>query len=727
MREMATYNVAAPSDSSILLCTLGASWAVIPEVLCWLAPDIVDLYANHPERSTLDAMRSDYALPRPAELWVATTDGAAACRSVSELIEWWHALREPLPLRIWQAAETSELGSQLECGRMRELTLRMALLADAYVRPRGKLVMSLAGGRKTMSADLQFAATTFGASAWIHVVGPEPMPEALRAARKETFLAPLPVALAHAISPVIVGSGTRSELLELERDGARIDTAACPLPLPPSGIPLQWSAQPGETSLAEALAARQRDSGRLMGNFLARLESSDPYENWHSLYRLSPALIEQLRSTVLDDSSRPALERLPKADLHRHLGGCLDINDQRRVAEAVWGAAPSADRDAAWRVVGPMLQADNPWPLDWPHRIKGHSRAAASAALLLNASTERLQQELYGVTEPRVALCKSSPLGFAAYERPGELSGSALLVNPAAITPYADAIVAQARSEGIEYLEVRGSPHKYRPLAPDAFLAEFKEALRAAGARTAASDLPGQGPRIGFIWIIDRRQPELIEGVVWSAVRARERLPGFLLGLDVAGDEGTQSPEQFARHFAPAFEACMPITIHAGEGEPAENIWQAAYHLHADRVGHGLSLVSHPELAQRFRNRGVLLELCPSSNREVVGFRDPSFPASEGRPEYPLQTFVKQGLPLTLCTDNPGISRTTLAGEFVAASRMSRAGLSWWDALAIARQAFLYAFTDAAERDEVRQAAERTVYEFFTDGQFGASVPGTRI
>ncbi|MCX7212138.1 MAG: hypothetical protein NTW53_05525 [Burkholderiales bacterium] len=727
MRKTATQDVPAAAGRSILLCTLGASWAVIPEVLCWLAPDIVDLYANHPERRALDAMRADHGLLRPTELWVATTDGSTACRSVSELIGWWRALQEPLPLRIWQAANTSELGSHQECGRMRELTLRMALLADGFAQPPGQLVMSLAGGRKTMSADLQDAAATFGASAWIHVIGPEPLPPELRAARADTFLAPLPATLAKAISPVIVGSGIRSELLELERDGVRIETISFPLPLPPAGNALRWSVQPGTPLLADALIERQRDSGRLMGNFLARLESSDPYENWHSLYRLSPALIEKLRGTILDERSRPALERLPKADLHRHLGGCLDITEQRRVAQAIWDATSSADRDVAWRVAAPMLDADDPWPLDWPRRIEGAGRAVVSAVLLLNASAERLQRELYEATEPRVALCKSSPLGFAAYERPGELSGSALLVHPAAIAPYADAIVSQARREGIEYLEIRGSPHKYRPLAPETFLADFKEALRTAGARTDTAEAPGRSPRIGFIWIIDRRQPMLMEGVVASAVRARERFPGFLLGLDVAGDEGTQAPEQLARHFAPAFAACMPITIHAGEGEPAENIWQAAYHLHADRVGHGLSLAGHPELAQRFRNRGVLLELCPSSNREVVGYHDYAFPASEGQPQYPLQQFIKQGLPLTLCTDNPGISRTTLAGEFVAASRMSSTGLSWWDALAISRQAFLYAFTDAAERDEIRRTAERAVYKFFTDASFGAALPGARI
>lgn len=158
----------------------------------------------------------------------------------------------------------------------------------------------------------------------------------------------------------------------------------------------------------------------------------------------------------------------------------------------------------------------------------------------------------------------------------------------------------------------------------------------------------------------------------------------------------------------------MPVTIHAGEGERAENIWQAAYHLHADRIGHGLTLVDRPDLAQRFRDRGIALELCPSSNREVVGFQDPVFEASADCPVYPLQKFMQAGLPFALCTDNPGISRTTLADEYLAAARMSPDGLRLWEALAISRQAFTHAFVPAAEREALRRAVEQELFSLLS-------------
>lgn len=99
--------------------------------------------------------------------------------------------------------------------------------------------------------------------------------------------------------------------------------------------------------------------------------------------------------------------------------------------------------------------------------------------------------------------------------------------------------------------------------------------MRAAGNGSDA-------PRFGFVWILDRRQRATTAQIVAQAVRSHGALGGFLLGLDLAGADGTQRPEELAAHFTVAFRDCLRITIHAGEGEPAENIWQAAYYLLAE-------------------------------------------------------------------------------------------------------------------------------------------------
>lgn len=638
-----------------------------------------------------------------------------------------------MPLRIWTAAGTDQLANQAECDHIRELTLRVVLLASEQVGT-GKLVLSLAGGRKTMSADLQSAGTVFGAHAWLHVVSPEPAPgmlfartDAERTAQPCLFAAPLAAELAQALTPLVAGAGQRNELLDIALDGRCVTSAAFPLPLAEPGCPCAW-AQPHDAvmhsgSLHQDLMRRQRESSQLLGNFLAGIAHAEHHENWRSLYRLPPAQISALRSTRLDAQHYDWLTQLPKADLHRHIGGCLSLADQQAVARAIASSAGLEKSNEKWLPrslnVREMLSKTE-WPWDWPELLHGPHRALDTTWLLLHASPAQLDFNLYEVTEPRIAL-KSDPRGFAAYERPGELSGSALLSHPAAIAPYARAVVAQARAEGLTYLELRGSPHKYRPEDPAGFLGNLRAALLEAGAQVQpqaheATDHESRSPalRIGFTWILGRRQRTQLPHVLQQAVAAHGQLDGFLLGLDLAGDEGTHNPAALAPDFLRAFANCLPITIHAGEGESAENIWQAAYHLHADRIGHGLTLAQHPKLAARFRNRGIALELCPTSNREVVGFADPAYPASMHLPVYPLREFIDLGLPITLCTDNPGISRTTLAGEYLAAARMTPGTLTLWECLALMRQAFVHAFLPSAERELLIKQSDEQVFAIMT-------------
>ncbi len=705
----------ATTPRNILLCTLGASWAVVPEIFGWLAPDTLDLFAHHPQRVALDALRVQHGLQPPDELWICTTEGAQTQVSLQLLNDWWQRLGVPLPLRIWSAAGTDQLATQAECDHIRELTLRVVLRATEHVGAAGQLVLSLAGGRKTMSADLQSAGTLFGARAWLHVVGPEPLHPVLRAASPQTLAAPLTSDVAAAITPLVAGTGQRNELLDIALDGRCVTSAAFPLPLATPGQPCAWPLPTQGATLHHELERRQRESSQLLGNFLAQVARSEHYENWRSLYRLPPAQIARLRGTAFTPVHAGWLAALPKADLHRHLGGCLDVSAQSRVARAIWSSLDDETRRLRMQDVRELLSTHE-WPWDWPRRLHGAHRPSLAAALLLHASQSQLQHNLFDATEPRLAL-KNTERGFAAYERPGELSGSALLSHPAAIAPYAQAIVEQARAEGLAYLELRGSPHKYRPRDPAGFLRELRDALRTAGARVAAEGAAASGaptaamtPRIGFVWILDRRHRDSLAAVVERAVAARPGLDGFLLGLDLAGDEGTHNPADLAPGFVSAFAECIPLTIHAGEGENAENIWQAAYHLHADRIGHGLTLAQHPQLLARFRDRGICLELCPSSNREVVGFRDPACPVSEGLPCYPLRQFLDSGLPLTLCTDNPGISRTTLTGEYLAAARMTDGGLTLWECLALVRQAFVHAFLPSAQRDALLKTVDQNIF-----------------
>jgi adenosine deaminase len=79
---------------------------------------------------------------------------------------------------------------------------------------------------------------------------------------------------------------------------------------------------------------------------------------------------------------------------------------------------------------------------------------------------------------------------------------------------------------------------------------------------------------------------------------------------------------------------------------------------------------------------------------------------------------MEAGLPLTLCTDNPGISRTTLPDEYLTASRIVPGGLSMWEALAMMRQAFERSFLPAPVRTALMQSADVEVARIIGEGEW---------
>jgi adenosine deaminase len=226
-----------PAARHILLCTLGGSWAVIPEVFGFLDPVRLPLYREHPDRAGLDRLRKAAGLLPPEEIWVGTTRGEATTRSLEALWRWAALLPGGPALRVWQAEDTDELASQAECDRFRELLLRICLLAQDKAGS-GQVVLSLAGGRKTMSADLQWAGSVLGCQALIHVVGLR-LPEALNKPTPELMSAALPPELACCLAPLVTGEGRRSELLDVDLDGAGpVAAPRFPVPL---AVRLRWS------------------------------------------------------------------------------------------------------------------------------------------------------------------------------------------------------------------------------------------------------------------------------------------------------------------------------------------------------------------------------------------------------------------------------------------------------------------------------------------------------
>ncbi len=160
--------------------------------------------------------------------------------------------------------------------------------------------------------------------------------------------------------------------------------------------------------------------------------------------------------------------------------------------------------------------------------------------------------------------------------------------------------------------------------------------------------------KVGLIASVNRHEsPELAEQVAWLAT---EHIKNGLTGLDLAGNEAEFKSDPFHGIFKEAKQAGLHITIHAGEWGPADNVRDAIENLGAERIGHGVRVLENEYATALARERGTIFEVCVTSNYQsgVV----------KSLPAHPLPRMFEAGLKVTVNTDDPSVSRITLAHEY---------------------------------------------------------------
>lgn len=165
--------------------------------------------------------------------------------------------------------------------------------------------------------------------------------------------------------------------------------------------------------------------------------------------------------------------------------------------------------------------------------------------------------------------------------------------------------------------------------------------------------------------------------------------PDGLVSFGLGGPEIGVPREQFAPHFRAARAEGLHSVPHAGESTGPETIWDALTHLGAERIGHGIAAASDPRLMAHLAERGIPLEVCPTSN--VCTRAVPTLA------EHPLPTLVAAGVPVTINSDDPPMFSTTLSHEYEVAAQLlelDRAGVT-----ELARAAARASFQDEQGRE----------------------------
>jgi adenosine deaminase len=294
------------------------------------------------------------------------------------------------------------------------------------------------------------------------------------------------------------------------------------------------------------------------------------------------------------------LRALPKVDLHRHLEGAIRLST----------------------IIDIYREAGEPLPANAPEEL-------APAALVLQPM-ESLEEVLSFFRIAQGALRSYEAIERISYEAGVDLA-----------------------TDNVCLAELRFSPDfMCRPAHLD-WDGAMEAVLSGLERARSQHDLA-----IGLIAIVSRSYgKESARRTVEFALRHREHLVGF----DLADDELAWPAREFVEVLRPLHHAGLPLTAHYGESGGPEYPKEAMELLDVRRLGHGVSVARSPEVTRLAIERGVVLEMCPTSN-----LRTRAVPSIE---EHPARRLLHAGARVTINTDDPGLFGIDLTHELDVARR----------------------------------------------------------
>jgi adenosine deaminase len=212
--------------------------------------------------------------------------------------------------------------------------------------------------------------------------------------------------------------------------------------------------------------------------------------------------------------------------------------------------------------------------------------------------------------------------------------------------------VEDAAADNIRYMELRFTPPALSNILRCAYadvIGWVSEAVTKAAAAT--------GTQVRLIVSVNRHEPvATAEQVLEAALAYRGQ---GVVAFDLAGNERDYPATPFAPVFQRARAEGLRVTVHAGEWAGAESVREAVERLGAERIGHGIRSVDDPALLDWLARRGVVLEICPTSNLHSG--------AVASWEAHPLVALNHGPLPVTINTDDPLVSDIRLTDEYQVA------------------------------------------------------------
>ncbi|EKN63724.1 adenosine deaminase [Neobacillus bataviensis LMG 21833] len=204
-----------------------------------------------------------------------------------------------------------------------------------------------------------------------------------------------------------------------------------------------------------------------------------------------------------------------------------------------------------------------------------------------------------------------------------------------------------AAQENVKYMEVRFAPllHTAKGLDVEEIIQSVLDGMKDAENRY---EIKGNV-------ILSCMRTMSAESAFDVVEKGRKFLGKGVAAIDLCASEEEGFCGKFIEPIALAREYGYRVTIHAGETGIGENVLEAVELLGAERIGHGVFIKDCEKAYNIVKENNVTLEMCPTSNVQTK--------AVDRYSEHPINDFHKDGIKVTINTDNRTVSNTTMANE----------------------------------------------------------------
>jgi adenosine deaminase CECR1 len=400
------------------------------------------------------------------------------------------------------------------------------------------------------------------------------------------------------------------------------------------------------------------------------------------------------------------LYALPKGgDLHNHLAGAVR-------SEWFWDAAMA--EEARGYVYYTRVRIENCAPY-------GHDEFGPGKALLL---FKNIQASTFGTLDACArsefkrlqdldAREKQAWLDSMRLDKPYEGRNEFFdaiwdRINDLLLNPYliCDTLLRNMQAfgqEGLAYLETQqgvegavkadGSPYKV-----DEAVAIYRAFLESPQARATGVEVRFQNALLRFTPNAEQHLRDLY------AITDRYR--DLYVGVNMVGRE--DNDKGYPLRFLPVLRELrhkypdINLSIHAGEVDEPNYHVRDTLLLGAQRIGHGVNLITDPETMLRMRYGPYLVEINLISNLLLEYVSDYS--------QHPFPEYLRTGIPVALSTDDRGMWDSNMSDEFYVA--VKEFNLSWEEIVKLGRNSLYYSFLDQPTKQRLLADYDKRVAAF---------------